>query len=58
MVKSEIRWEKYGLNETIGMRTCLHVPADFAKTLKLRFCVSDLDLPERRGIAVAGRRGE
>ena len=26
----------------------MHGPMDYAKTLKLRFCVGDLDLPERR----------
>ena len=30
------------------MKTHLHGPMEFAKTLKLRFCVSDLDLPESR----------
>ena len=30
-----------------GMQTYLHGPLDFAKTLKLRFRVGDLDLPER-----------
>ena len=30
------------------MKTYLHGPMDFAKTLKLRFRVGDLDLPERR----------
>ena len=29
------------------MQTYLHGPTDYAKTLKLRFCVGDLDLPER-----------
>ena len=30
------------------MKTYLHGPIDYAKTLKLRFRVGDLDLPERR----------
>ena len=30
------------------MKTYLHGPMDFAKTLKLRFREGDLDLPERR----------
>ena len=37
-----------GLSEGLGMETCLHGPMDFAKTLKLRFRVGYLDLPERR----------
>ena len=56
-VESEERLEIYvGLSEEIGMKTYLHGPMDFAKTLKLRLRVGDLDLPERRGIQVAGRR--
>ena len=30
------------------MKTYLHGPMDYANTLKLRFRVGDLDLPERR----------
>ena len=30
------------------MKACLHGPLDYAKTLKLRFRVGSLDLPERR----------
>ena len=40
------------------MKTYLHGPLDFAKTLKLGFRVGDLDLPESRkrcSIPVAGR---
>ena len=33
-----------GLREEIGMKTCLHGPMDYAKTLKLRFRAGDLDL--------------
>ena len=29
------------------MKTCLHGPMDDAKTMKLRFCMGDLDMPER-----------
>ena len=36
------------LGEGIGMKTYLHGPTDFAKTLKLRFRVEGLNLPERR----------
>ena len=32
----------------IRVKTYLHGPMDFARTLKLRFRVGDLDLPERR----------
>ena len=42
----------WGLREEIGMKTYLHSPMDYAKTLKLRFRVGDLDLPGRRGIPV------
>ena len=45
-----------GLREEIGMKTHLRGPMDYAKTLKLRFRVGDLDLPERRGMPVVGRR--
>ena len=39
----------YGrLREEIGMKTYLHGPMDYAKTLKLRFRLGDPDLPERR----------
>ena len=37
-----------GLREDIGMKTYLHGPMVYAKTLKLRFRVGDLDLSERR----------
>ena len=45
--------EKYleiygGLRDGIGMRAYLHGPMDFTTTLKLRFRVGGLDLPERR----------
>ena len=48
-VKEEEHLEVYaGLTEQIGMKTCLNGRMDHAKTLKLRFRVGDLDLPERR----------
>ena len=37
-----------GLKEGIGMEAYLHGPMDAVKSLKLRFRVGDLDLPERR----------
>ena len=37
-----------GLREDIGMKTYLHGSMDYAKKLKLRFRVGNLDLPERR----------
>ena len=39
-----------------GIKTYVHGPMDYAKTLKLRFRVGDLDLPERKGILVGGWR--
>ena len=38
--------------------TYLHVPMDFAKTLKLRFRVGDLDLPGRRKRYTSSREEE
>ena len=37
-----------GVREGIGIKMYLHGPMDYAKKLKLRFRVGDLDLPERR----------
>ena len=37
-----------GLREVIGMKAYLHGPIDYAKNLKLRFRIGDLDLLERR----------
>ena len=37
-----------GLREGIGMKTYMHGPMDFVKTLQLRFRVGDLGPPERR----------
>ena len=56
-VKGEKHLEIYGeLREDIGMKTYLHGPMDYARKLKLRFRVGDLDLPEIRYLPVAGRR--
>ena len=51
----EIYW---GLREEIRMKTYLHGPMDYAKTLKLRFRVGDLDLPERRKRYASSREKE
>ena len=40
------------------MKTRLHGPMDFAKSLKLRFRVGDLDLPERRKRYTSSRQEE
>ena len=46
-VKEEKHLEMYGgLREDIGMETYLHGPMDYAKKLKLRSRVGDLDLPK------------
>ena len=37
-----------GLREGIRTKTYLHGPMDYAKNLKLRFRIGDLDLPEKR----------
>ena len=47
-----------GLREEIGMITYLHGPMEHAKTLKLRFRVGDLDLPERRKRYASSREEE
>ena len=36
-----------GSRDDIGMKTCLHGPMDYARKLKLRFRLRDLNLPER-----------
>ena len=42
-----------GLREDIGIKTYLHGPMDYVREkLKLRFCVGELDLPERRKIYI------
>ena len=40
------------------MKTYLHGPMDYAKNLKLRFRVGDLDLPERRKRYISSREKE
>ena len=40
------------------MKTCLHGPMDYSKTLKLRFRVWELDLPERREMRTGSREEE
>ena len=37
------------------MKTYLHGPIDYAKNLKLRFRIGDLDLPERRKRCTSNR---
>ena len=52
--------ERYtgGLREDNGMKTYLHGPMDYAKKLKVRFRVGDLDLPERRKRYTSSREEE
>ena len=58
-VKEEELLEIYGgLREEIKMKTYLRGPMDHAKTLKLRFRVGDLDLPERRKRRASSRGKE
>ena len=40
------------------IKTYLHGPMDYAKKLKLRFRVGDLDLPERRKRYTSSRKEE
>ena len=48
-VKEETHLEIFGgLREDIVTKTHLHDPMDYAKKIKLRLFVGDLDLPERR----------
>ena len=47
-----------GVREELGMNTYLHGPMDYANELQLRFCVWDLDLPERKGICQSSSGGE
>ena len=47
-----------GLREEIGMKTYLNGPMDYAKTLKLRFRVGNLDVPERRKRLASSRKEE
>ena len=58
-MKAEKHLEIYrGLREEIYMKTYLHGATGFAKTLKLRFGVGDLDLKTRRSRAISGREEE
>ena len=58
-VESEKHLDVYGeMREGIGMKTYLHGPMDFAKTLKLHFRVGDLDLPEIRKRSTSSREEE
>ena len=58
-VESEQHLDIYrGLNERVEMNTYLHGPMDFAKKLKLRFRLGDLDLPERRKRYTSSREEE
>ena len=64
-VRNKVEPEKHllieiheGLREGIRMKTYWHGPMDFAKTLKLRFCLGDLDLPERRKRYTSSREDE
>ena len=58
-VKEEENLEIYrGLREEIGMKTYMHGPKDYAKTVKLRFRAGYLDLPERRKRYASSREEE
>ena len=58
-MEEEKRLEVYGgSREDIGMKTYLHGPMDFAKKLKPRFRVGDMDLPERRKRYASSREEE
>ena len=46
------------LREDIGVATYVHGPMDYVKTLKLRFSVEDLDVPERRKRHTSSREEE
>ena len=43
-----MRYIRGELRKEIGMKTYLQGPMDYAKTLKLRFLVGDLDQPGRK----------
>ena len=58
-MKEEEHWKICdGLREEIGIKTYLHDPVDYAKTLKLLFRMGDLDLPGRRKRYTSSRREE
>ena len=46
------------LREEMGMKTYSYYPMDYAKTLKVQFCVGDLDLPERSKRYTSSREEE
>ena len=46
------------MKEQIEMKACLDGPMEYAKRLKLRFRVGDLDLPERRKRYSSSRKEE
>ena len=46
MEEEEHSRDARGLREEIGIKTYIHGPMDYAKTLRLRFRVGNLDLPE------------
>ena len=46
MEEEEHSRDALGLREEIGIKTYIHGPMYYAKTLRLRFRVGDLDLPE------------
>ena len=48
----------HGVEEDVGTKTYLHGPMDYAKKLKLRFRVGDLDLPEKRKRHTSSREEE
>ena len=55
-VKEEKHLRDYeGSREEVDMKTYLHGPTDYAKTLKLQLRLGDLDLPERN-IPIVDRR--
>ena len=55
-VKEEEHLEIFvGSREEVAMNMYLHGPMDYAKTLKLRLRVGDLDLPERRKRLISSR---
>ena len=57
-MKEEEHSDIPGLGEEIGMKTYLHDPMDYAKTLKLRFRAGGLDLPERKKRYASSREEE
>ena len=58
-MKEEEHFEMYeGSTEDLGVKTCLHGPIEYAKTLKPRFRVGGLDLTERRNKCNSSRGEE